>query len=251
MNAVAKIEQKALAPVSSEPALMSMIERMASDPNVDIDKFERFVAMRDRELARQAEQAFNEAMNAAQAEIGRVGADKTNGQTHSDYATYGALDREVRPVYSRQGFSLSFDTMNSDVPDHIRIVCYVSHSAGHTRTYRVDMPADGKGAKGGDVMTKTHAAGSAMTYGQRYLLKLIFNIAIGIDPTDDDGNAASGGEVIDPAWFDKAQGFSNSTEQAALKAEMIKRWGAATKIPKALMSAYNERVKSLRSAGHE
>ena len=45
-----------------------------------------------------------------------------------------------------------------------------------------------KGAKGGDVMTKTHAAGSALTYGQRYLLKMIFNIAIG---SDDDGNAAS------------------------------------------------------------
>jgi hypothetical protein len=40
-------------------------------------------------------------------------------------------------------------------------------------------------------MTKTHAAGSAMSYGQRYLLKLIFNIAIGVDPDDDDGNAAA------------------------------------------------------------
>jgi ERF superfamily len=50
------------------------------------------------------------------------------------------------------------------------------------------MPADGKGAKGGDVMTKTHAAGSAFTYGQRYLLKMIFNIAIG---DDDDGNRAN------------------------------------------------------------
>jgi len=50
------------------------------------------------------------------------------------------------------------------------------------------MPADGKGAKGGDVMTKTHAAGSAMSYGMRYLLKMIFNVAIG--ENDDDGNGA-------------------------------------------------------------
>lgn len=49
------------------------------------------------------------------------------------------------------------------------------------------MPADGKGAKGGDVMTKTHAAGSAMSYGQRYLLKMIFNLAVG---DDDDGQKA-------------------------------------------------------------
>ncbi len=49
------------------------------------------------------------------------------------------------------------------------------------------MPADGKGAKGGDVMTKTHATGAAASYGARYLLKGIFNIAVGDD--DRDGNA--------------------------------------------------------------
>ena len=66
----------------------------------------------------------------------------------------------------------------------MRVLCYVSHSAGHTRTYQCDMPSDGKGAKGNDVMTKTHAAGSAASYGMRYLLKMIFNIAIGEDDTD-------------------------------------------------------------------
>jgi hypothetical protein len=48
------------------------------------------------------------------------------------------------------------------------------------------MPSDGKGAKGGDVMTKTHATGAAMSYGARYLLKFIFNIAVGEE--DSDGN---------------------------------------------------------------
>ena len=36
-------------------------------------------------------------------------------------------------------------------------------------------------------MTKTHAFGSGLSYGMRYLLKLIFNVAISMD---DDGNAA-------------------------------------------------------------
>jgi hypothetical protein len=56
------------------------------------------------------------------------------------------------------------------------------------RRYHVDMPADGKGAKGGDVMTKTHATASALTYAKRYLLLQIFALAIG--ESDDDGNAA-------------------------------------------------------------
>lgn len=76
----------------------------------------------------------------------------------------------------------------------MRVLCYVSHREGHTRTYKADMASDGKGAKGGDVMTKTHATGSAFTYGQRYLLKMIFNVAVG---EDDDGNGASGGTITE------------------------------------------------------
>ena len=62
----------------------------------------------------------------------------------------------------------------------MRVVCYVSLGA-HTRKYKADMPADRKGAKGGNVITKTHATGAAMSYGMRYLLKYIFNVAIGVD----------------------------------------------------------------------
>ena len=66
------------------------------------------------------------------------------------------------------------------------MLAYVSHVGGHTRRYEAAMPADGKGAKGGDVMTKTHAFGAATSYGMRYLLKMIFNVAIG--EYDLDGN---------------------------------------------------------------
>lgn len=167
---------------------MAIIERAARDPNVDIDKMERLMAMRERALALSAEQAFNVAMTAAQTEMGRVQANKLNPQTKSMYATYDKLDAVLRPIYTKHGFALSFDEGDApdSKPDHVRVVCFVSHIAGHTRTYHRDMPADGKGAKGGDVMTKTHAAGAAGSYGARYLLKGIFNVAIGED--DKDGN---------------------------------------------------------------
>ncbi len=179
--------QVTIAPaVSESAAVVNMIERAARDPTVDIDKMERLVLMQREMLAAQKEQAFNDAMARAQSEMCAVAADASNPQTRSRYASYFALDKAVRHIYTKHGFALSFDTEPSAQPNHILVVCYVS-CAGHTRKYRVDMPADGKGAKGGDVMTLTHASGSAMTYGQRYLLKAIFNIAIG---SDDDGNAA-------------------------------------------------------------
>lgn len=181
------------AEAGSDIAFVQMIERVAQMPDVRMDVLQGLVAMRNDELRRVAEQKFNEAMALAQADMGRVAADKNNSQTKSRYASYAALDRVLRPVYTKHGFSLSFDTGEAPGPEIVRVLCYVSHG-GFTRTYKADMPADGKGAKGGDVMTKTHAAGSAFSYGARYLLKMIFNVAVGED--DDDGNAAGAGETI-------------------------------------------------------
>lgn len=166
---------------------LAMFERMASDPSVDVDKFERLMQMRERELARIAEAEFNAAMSAAQAEMRPVAADATNPQTRSKYASFAALDRALRPIYTKHGFAPSFDTADSQLPEHVRILCYLSHAGGYARTYKIDMPNDGKGAKGGDVMTKTHAQGAALSYGSRYLHKLIWNVAVGEDDTD--GNA--------------------------------------------------------------
>lgn len=170
----------------------SMVEVIANavmDPRVDPEKMERLFALQEKVLAREAEAAFNVAMTKAQSEMGRISADKTNSQTSSAYASYGQLDRALRPVYTDNGFSLSFDTEPA-AEGMVGVKCYVSHDAGHTRTYRAMVPSDGKGARGNDVMTKTHAFGSGASYGMRYLLKMIFNVAIGED--DDDGNGANG-----------------------------------------------------------
>jgi ERF superfamily len=168
-------------------AFLAMIERAARDPSIDVDKLDRLLQMRERENARVAEQAFNAALAEAQTEMHPVATDSDNPQTRSRYASYAALDRAVRPIYAGHGFALSFNTADAQGPEQARIVCDVSHVGGHTRRYHIDMPVDGKGARGGDVMTRTHAMGSGVSYGMRYLLRMIFNLAIDYD---DDGNAA-------------------------------------------------------------
>lgn len=172
-----------------DTSILAVISRAASDPSTDVEKMERLMALYERLEAQKAKQAFDNAMGEAQEEMGPVRADANNPQTKSKYASYAALDRAIRPIYTKHGFSLSFDTGDGAPQDYVRVLCYVGHRAGYSRTYKIDMPADGKGAKGGDVMTKTHAVGSGVTYGQRYLLKAIFNIVVA---DDDDGNWASG-----------------------------------------------------------
>lgn len=167
--------------------MLNLIERAARDPNVDIDKMERLIAMQERMQGKAAEHEYVNAMADAQAGMRAVRTDASNPQTKSKYASYHALDTAIRPVYTANGFSLSFDTGETPAVDTVRILCNVAHRGGHQKQHHIDMPSDGKGARGNDVMTKTHATGSAVTYGRRYLLGMIFNITIG---NDDDGNAA-------------------------------------------------------------
>lgn len=153
--------------------------------NAAIDVIERLAALQEKALLRDAEIRFNDALARIQAEVKRVAPDLLNPQTSSKYASYAAIDRVIRPIYTAEHMSLSFSDGECSLADHVRIVCYASVGA-YTRMYHKDMPCDGKGARGGDVMTKTHAAAAADSYAKRYLVKNIFNIAIGED--DDDGN---------------------------------------------------------------
>jgi hypothetical protein len=177
---------------TSANQLLAVLSRMMADPSVDIERIERGAALYERALARDAETAFNTAMAQAQEEMRPIAANANNPQTKSRYAKYDALDNAVRPIYSKHGFSLSFYQGEGAPEGHIRVQCKLS-CGGHTERPYLDMPADGKGAKGGDVMTKTHATGAGVTYGRRYLLGMIFNLVIG---EDNDGNDASAGDMI-------------------------------------------------------
>jgi hypothetical protein len=190
VSIIPQVEAPAMMPIPQIPPTQSLIHvlsRAMSDPSIDVEKVERYAALYERAIAREDEIAFNHAMMQAQGEMRPVAADANNPQTKSKYATYAALDAKVRPIYTKHGFSLSFDTAEGAPEGCIRVVCFVA-VGGHSRTYHIDMPADGKGAKGGDVMTKTHATGAGVTYGRRYLLGMIFNMVIG---EDNDGNDAA------------------------------------------------------------
>lgn len=196
-------DRQELAPAQDQnAALLQVIARAASDPTVDIDKLERLLAMQERVMQRNAEAAFNDAMRAAQSEMRQVSADASNPQTRSRYASYAAIDAAIRPIYTRHGFSVSFGT-ESTQPDYVRVLAYVSHVGGFTRQYMADMPADGTGAKGGAVMTKTHAFGASTSYGMRYLLKMIFSVAIG--EYDLDGNEPEPVREVPPAMLAEAK----------------------------------------------
>lgn len=197
MNAVVRPAEQL--PAQAGEGIYESLLRAAKDPTVDAAKVRELYVIAKEIRQDFAEEAFNNAMSACQAEMRPIAADAENPQTHSRYASYAQLDRALRPIYTKHGFAISYDEAESPKPDHVRVLAYVTRGA-YTRTYRRDMCADGKGAKGGDVMTKTHATGSANSYGARYLLKGIFNVAVGEDDTD--GNPPPSKIAETPAGYD-------------------------------------------------
>lgn len=179
----------ALVTHSNATALLQAITTAASNPQVDIEKMERLFAMHQQMVAKEAEAAFNGAMARAQARIEPVANNASNNQTNSRYAKLAAINRDITPIYTAEGLSISFDSGDCPKEGWTRTIAKVSHAEGHTREYHYDLPLDSVGAKGNVNKTEVHAAGSTSSYARRYLVCMIFNVTT---EDDDDGNKGGG-----------------------------------------------------------
>lgn len=230
-----------IVPINDSAALMTAVARAASDPTVDVDKMERLFAMHERMEARAAEQAFNAALAAAQSEMPLIGKDRHNTQTNTDYATLDAINAQIVPVYTRHGLALSFDTTDSPLADHVRVVCRVTHTGGHSQTYTHDNPLDLTGIGGKVNKTATHGRGSAITYARRYLTLLIFNLRTGYD---DDGNSSGGFDSSD--WINAIRDAADMEALTKL-GEELKTAQIPAEPLKGIRRAWAARAKELKS----
>ena len=201
---------------------------LALQNNAAIDVIERLATLQREEREYNARVAFDEALNRCQEKIQRISADASNPQTNSRYASYAKLDKVVRPIYTAEGFALSFGEQDCPTPGKTRFVAYLSRSGVTLERFK-DLSPSTKGPKGGDVMTPIHADASADSYAKRYLLKNIFNIAIGEDDNDGNGNESAGlprirleemlGEIRRASTLDQLRAIYEFAYREARKAE--------------------------------
>jgi hypothetical protein len=170
--------------VASSP--LAIIDR-ALNQGVAPEQLGQLLDLQERWTRERRREAYNRDMCQCQAELPTVLKTANNPHTRSKFARLEDLIQAMKPVYTRFGFSLSFGVEDCPIPEHVRIVCHVMHRDGHVEIFRADIPLDGAGAKGGkSSMNSTQATGSTYTYGQRYLIRMIFNCAIADE--DNDGN---------------------------------------------------------------
>lgn len=180
------IDQKPNVPaISTETQMiMSMIEQIALNPEADVAKLRAVMDMKMEMFNRGAEIEFNAAMALTQQEIEPVARNATNKQTSSRYAKLEAIIEKCSPIWTKHGFALSYDTADCPIENHYRITCEVSHRAGHSKNYHMDLPIDNAGINGTKNKTGMHGAGSTIAYGRRYIVCNVFNIAIKDEDTD-------------------------------------------------------------------
>ena len=150
-----------LVKAESGTQLISVIEKAALDPNVDVGKMEQLLSMQIRIMDKQSEAAFTAAFSLMQAELPSVmRSAKSNNNT---YATFDDLMDAVREPAARHGFAISFEPDTHDGQMTIR--AKISHRDGHKEVSTMTLPFETSGSK-----NAVQAIGSAQKYGMRYAL---------------------------------------------------------------------------------
>jgi len=210
---------------AADITMTQVLAMLVQKEGADIEVLKAMVALKKELDADDARKKFYKAFAKVQKEIKPVLETKRNTQTDSNYAPLENMNAMLMPLAAKNGFSMTFNQGESTKEGYLRILGTLAHDAGHSRDYFVDLPLDDKGIKGTVNKTPTHATGSTFSYGQKYLVKLMFNIStIG---EDDDGNAA-GGKVAD----------DTITEEQAKELDTLV--GKDSGLLETVLKAYNE-----------
>lgn len=197
MTAIAKAEERApqAAQQPEAAALFSLIERMATDPTVSLERVEQAFSFYQRVQADQAKRAYYAAFARMQAELPiiekrgiiktneRIAGQKTGNQiAMSKYALWEDIVEKIRPILQQHGFALSF-RIDQPAPDRVAVTGILMHEAGHSESTTFALPIDMSGAK-----NNVQGWASSVSYAKRYTACALLNIAARDE--DDDGHAA-------------------------------------------------------------
>ena len=164
---------------------LEVIKQAATDPNVDIQKMHGLLDVQERMMNKQAEINFNIALGQLQDELPAIKKDariEHKGRLIAQYATYETIDRVIRPLLKKYGFSLRFNSKQGQ--GNIIISATLSHKDGHSIVDEIPLSIDASGAK-----NSVQGVGSTIAYGKRYLVGMLLNLVF--EGEDDDGQSAS------------------------------------------------------------
>lgn len=181
---------------------MQMIQvafNAAIEQGKGLEVIDRILEQQKWMIQHDEEERFNTTLKRIQKQLKKIPKRGWNESTKSNFALAIDVDDAIQHLLDEEGMTLSFRPAESKRENEVLVIGTLSLGA-YSKEYPLPMPADGKGPQGGGVMSRTHATGSAITYGKRYLKDMIFDLRFQ-DPKyrslEDDGNSAGNGGVSD------------------------------------------------------
>lgn len=228
-------------------SMMEMIARAASDPNTDVEKFERMVALAERLAAREAHGAYTRAFLAMRPKLptidekGRI-LDRAE-KVQSTYALWEDINDAILPILTDHGFGLSFRPGTSE-DGKITVTTVLAHESGHTEETTVTLPHDSSGSKNG-----VQAVGSSISYAKRYGAMGLLNITSRAPADRDDDGARSG---LSQVAQDAIANINMADTLADLRKWKDDHYDAVSKAVKpnelkGIIALYNRRSKAFRA----
>jgi len=211
-------------------ALLTVIERLATNPSVNVDVIERLLAQRRAEEDRAAKRAFNAAMSLAKGEIEPIlkrrdvdfpSKDPAKGRTRYKFEEFADIARAIDPILAKHGLSYRFSVEQNGV--RVKVACILAHADGYSEWMP---PLEGSSEiPPGSNMNALQALGSALTYLQRYSLRSALGLAAGRDDDARSLSAASppieAAQIHELADLIKATGSNETTLLKLLGVESV------------------------------
>lgn len=178
------VEQNQLLQVNEGP---QGLIAMAIQSNLDIDKLERLLALKERHDAAQAKKSFIAAMSNFQKQVPEIPKSKqvgytnrSGGSTSYKYAELGTIDEVIKAPMAANGLTKRWEI--KDEAAEIFVTCIISHVDGHEESTTMSSAKDPSGGKN-DIQSKA----SAITYLQRYTLIGALGLTTASEDNDGDG----------------------------------------------------------------
>lgn len=178
----------------TEISIVQIIEKISQTPSLtqeSIGVLERLVALQERRDDRDRKEKFFEALKRVQEKAPRVTKyglmDRGPGKGTIAFAKREDIDAVMRPIYQAEGFSVNWDAPRSETL--IRVVGRFT-AFGHTEEREWSCSPDTSGGK-----QNPQAAGSTVSYGQRYISIMMWDI-ITEDQDTNGGTRASTSPIL-------------------------------------------------------
>ena len=199
--------------VENQPTIVNLIEQ-AIQKDTSVETMERLFALQKDFKSEQAKEMFVQSLANFQKEVPVI--EKTKDVMNRDgktvrysYAPMDSVIKQIKDSVSDNGFSYNWDSARED--KHIKVVCKLTHVAGHSEKSTFDVPIVPS-----QFMSSPQSYATAQSFAKRYTLLNVLGIATADednDSADTDNNGKPKSEKSQIVFRLKRLGKNTDTKQ--------------------------------------